>query len=534
MPADGPSSRTTRQGELLGGKYVLEQRLGAGGMGEVWRARHVALDREVAIKVLRPEHADDRDVAARFLREARTANLVRHPNVVDVLDVGQDEHGAPFLVQELLRGQDLARHVAEQGGRLPVAAAMQLLLPVVDAVAFAHARGVVHRDLKPENVFLAREGEAVVPKLLDFGISHVAAGPRMTATGVALGTPAYMAPEQIKGRAVDARTDVWSLGVMVHEVLSGALPFTGETTADMFVQIATSPPIPLADAVPGVPEDLSRIVERCLCFAPEDRYADARALADDLRAFWGGKHLAAIASAPIAASGPSERELASTVAARVPPSLHHVGVVRSSPEPSRHRDFISLAPAPDAAALQLASTRPPRHVARFRSLRPMVQGFDTRRLLTTLAFSILALLAGGVLTMMNPWPDGWALAAAVSSLLAALPVVAARAVAVTFAVLALLVGLRGWRLAPVSWGHFVAAAGGVALAVVLLAGETSAALPWAAALTTLGLAAIVLRSATDAWLGEMRGGAVVLLAVATAVLFAAAQLAHQGGAAEPR
>src|SRR5271165_377760 len=167
-----PLSRRSRQGELLGGKYLLEERLGSGGMGDVWRAKHVALEREVAIKVLRWEHADNPDIAARFLKEARTANLVRHPNVVDVLDVGQDDEGAPFLVQELLVGQDLGRYATDKGGSLPVDEALRILLPVIDAVAFAHAKGVVHRDLKPENVFLAREGSKLVPKLLDFGISQ--------------------------------------------------------------------------------------------------------------------------------------------------------------------------------------------------------------------------------------------------------------------------------------------------------------------------------------------------------------------------
>jgi serine/threonine-protein kinase len=176
MVTSAAGGRTTREGELLGAKYVLVQMLGAGGMGEVWRAMHVDMGREVAVKVLREEHAENAEIAERFLREARTANLVRHPNVVDVLDVGRDDRGAPFLVQELLDGEDLARHIAGQGGRLALEPALAILLPVVDAVAFAHAKGVVHRDLKPENVFLARQGGSVVPKLLDFGISHVLAG----------------------------------------------------------------------------------------------------------------------------------------------------------------------------------------------------------------------------------------------------------------------------------------------------------------------------------------------------------------------
>ncbi len=176
--------------------------------------------------------------------------------------------------------------MAGRGGRLAWDAAMVILLPVVDAVAFAHARGVVHRNLKPENVFLANEAGAIVPKLLDFGISHVLAGggPRMTATGVAVGTPAYMAPETIRGvRDVNPRTDVWSLGVMIHEVHAGALPFSAQTSADMFVQIATADPVPLQSVAPDTPPELARIVARCLSRDPERRYADAGELLSVLR-----------------------------------------------------------------------------------------------------------------------------------------------------------------------------------------------------------------------------------------------------------
>src|SRR5215472_14127243 len=197
-------------GDLLAGKYTLEARLGAGAMGEVWRATQADVGRAVAIKILRGEHAADSGLVTRFLREARAANLVRHVNVVDVYDVGQDDAGTPFLVQELLEGQDLGAYLTSRGHGLPLDEAMQIVMPIVEAIAFAHGRGVVHRDIKPENVFLSRGAGAVVPKLLDFGISHVdgEGAARMTATGVALGTPAYMSPEQIKSaRNVDARSD---------------------------------------------------------------------------------------------------------------------------------------------------------------------------------------------------------------------------------------------------------------------------------------------------------------------------------------
>src|ERR1700728_83204 len=209
------AGRSSREGEVLAGKYRLDGLLGAGGMGEVYRAENLGIGRSVAIKVLREEHGESAEVVMRFLREARAANIVRHPNVVDVLDVGQAEDGSPFIVQELLEGEDLAHYVHAQGGKLPPETAIRLLIPAIDAVAFAHARGVIHRDLKPENIFLARDHSgAVVPKLLDFGISRVVSveEQRMTATGMSIGTPAYMSPEQIRAdKVVDARTDVWSI-----------------------------------------------------------------------------------------------------------------------------------------------------------------------------------------------------------------------------------------------------------------------------------------------------------------------------------
>src|SRR5580704_14378964 len=149
--------RSSREGEVLAGKYRLDALLGAGGMGEVYRAENLGLGRSVAIKLIREEHGQSAEVVARFLREARTANIVRHPNVVDVLDVGQAEDGTPFIVQELLEGEDLSQYARGRGGKLGVEEALTFLIPAVEAVAFAHGLGVIHRDLKPENIFLARD-----------------------------------------------------------------------------------------------------------------------------------------------------------------------------------------------------------------------------------------------------------------------------------------------------------------------------------------------------------------------------------------
>jgi serine/threonine-protein kinase len=283
--ADPPAG--AREGETLCGKYRLDKLLGEGGMGEVYRASNVLIGRDVAIKILRAEHAKNDVLVGRFLREARAANLVRHPNVVGVLDIGQDEAKTPFIVQELLEGEDLATRVEREEGKLPVDEALSILLPVIDAVATGHASGVVHRDLKPENVFLARVGSKTVPKLLDFGISKIQqAGPddrKMTLAGTAMGTPTYMSPEQVKGFDVDARADVWAFGVMLYQLVSGTLPFDAESHAALFVKVCTEDPAPLGAAAPEVSRDLCEIVHKCLQRDKDARFADAAALALALR-----------------------------------------------------------------------------------------------------------------------------------------------------------------------------------------------------------------------------------------------------------
>jgi len=275
-----------RSGELLASKYRLQKLLGSGAMGHVYSATNELIGRPVALKLLRKEHATNTEIVERFLREARAANLVRHPNVVDVLDMGQEEDGSPFIVQQLLEGEDLARYVARVGGRLSREEVVELLCPVIDAVAEAHACSVVHRDIKPENVFLAMEGKRRVPMLLDFGISKIRpqVGIRQTEVGMLMGTPAYMPPELIQGaKDADARSDVWAIGVMLFELLSGRLPFEGDDAVGLFIAVATKDAPKLLDVEPSLPPDLSKIVERCLRRAPADRYPSASELARDLR-----------------------------------------------------------------------------------------------------------------------------------------------------------------------------------------------------------------------------------------------------------
>ncbi|MFO0562544.1 MAG: serine/threonine-protein kinase [Polyangiales bacterium] len=274
------------EGVVLANRYRIDKRLGAGGMGEVYRATNTVIDRPVAIKVLHRELTRNAEIVERFLREAKAAIIVRHPNVVDVLDVLEHD-GVPFIVQELLNGRDLAKYVELSGGALSVDEALPLLIPVIEAVGIANAKGVVHRDLKPENVFLHEVEGQVIPKVLDFGISKLttADAKRMTSTGTAMGTPAYMSPEQIQGSAgVDPRGDVWSWGVVLFEVLSGRLPFEAETPGALFVQICTTVAPRLDTVISGLPPTLVDIVARCLRPNREERYANSTELARALRA----------------------------------------------------------------------------------------------------------------------------------------------------------------------------------------------------------------------------------------------------------
>lgn len=218
-------------GDVLINKYRFDRLIGEGGQGWVWQAQNLALDVPVAIKVVRTEGAD-KSLPERLFREARAAARLGHPGIVRVFDLGQAENGAPFLVMELLEGENLADRLVQMG-RFAPELAIRLLLPIADALLAAHAKGIVHRDVKPDNVFLAISGDTVQPKLLDFGIAKVSltARPReLTESGAIVGSPAYLSPEQAQGlQDIDERADVWSFCATLYECLTGAVPFEGET-----------------------------------------------------------------------------------------------------------------------------------------------------------------------------------------------------------------------------------------------------------------------------------------------------------------
>ncbi|MBK7585309.1 MAG: serine/threonine protein kinase [Myxococcales bacterium] len=271
-------------GRLVAGKYRLLERVGTGGMSEVYRAETLDGSRTVAVKLLLPHKTDDPTFAARLFLEAQSGFRINHPGIVTVHDSGQSTLG-PYLVMDYLVGESVGRCLFENG-RFPLAAALATMLPVLDALGAAHRAGVVHRDIKPGNIFFAFEEDEIEIKLLDFGVAKAlwpsGAGPR-TSTGVVMGTPDYLSPEQANGeQAIDQRSDVFAVGVVLFELLTTRRPFHAPTAVATAYKVAHSRTPLLSEA--GGPSDptLQAILERALAKRADERYATARELADDL------------------------------------------------------------------------------------------------------------------------------------------------------------------------------------------------------------------------------------------------------------
>jgi eukaryotic-like serine/threonine-protein kinase len=273
-------SRPPQPGDLIADRYELEELVGTGGMSSVFRARDNQLERQVAIKILHEHYADDPEYLERFRREARAVAKLSHPNIVTVIDRG-DDGGRQYIVFEHVEGENL-KELVLRSGRLPVQRALELALAVADGLAFAHDHGLVHRDVKPQNVLLSSEGEV---KVTDFGIArslHMDHG--VTQTGTVLGTGEYLAPEQASGRQVSPATDVYSLGVVLWELLAGDVPFVGENFVAVALRHVNEPAPSLRERRPDVSPRLEAAVDRALAKDPARRFPSMAAFAQELRA----------------------------------------------------------------------------------------------------------------------------------------------------------------------------------------------------------------------------------------------------------
>jgi serine/threonine-protein kinase len=342
------------EGDVIAGKYRIERVLGVGGMGAVVAAANLALGSRVALKIMLPELADSPEFAARFIREARAAASITGEHVVRVFDVSKMDDGTLYMVMELLDGQDL-HQVLKARGPLPIDEAVGWLLEACDALAEAHAHGIVHRDLKPSNLFIVEQtGAKGALKVLDFGISKLTGlqavndgGPTLTTADSMLGSPYYMSPEQIRNaRTVDARADLWSLGVILHKMLTGFLPFESDSMGEHLSMIAADPPAPLRLRRPDAPAELEAIVLRCLEKDASLRFQNIAQLAAALAPF-----------AP-----PASQRLLDHITALLGPAALAAGSSRatSTPPPPVNRDDPTVTNATSSRPTQRVRSAPPR------------------------------------------------------------------------------------------------------------------------------------------------------------------------------
>ncbi|HEV8551383.1 MAG TPA: serine/threonine-protein kinase [Polyangiaceae bacterium] len=288
--------------EILGGQFRVLEKIGTGGMGSVYKASQPAMNRMVAIKILHPKLAGRKDLTSRFRREARAMSQLTHPNTAKVFMYGEaEEDGSLYIVMELLEGKNLNQTVRKEGP-MPMERAIPILIQVCGALQEAHDLGIVHRDLKPENIFLSKQGGIIdYPKVLDFGLAKVTERQMqpgsviLTQEGMVFGTPEFMSPEQAQGRVLDARSDIYSLAVILYEVLTGKLPFSARTPMEYIQKHVMEPATPLNERVPErkFPRGLEEVLGRALKKKPDERFQSAAEFGEALRPF-GGASAAAL------------------------------------------------------------------------------------------------------------------------------------------------------------------------------------------------------------------------------------------------
>jgi serine/threonine protein kinase len=308
-PNDGAALQKSKDrflGRTIAARYRLIRRLGSGGMSVVYLARHELIARLSAIKILRPELSLVAEHRERFLREARAVNRINHENIVEITDVGESD-GIAYLVMEFIEGDSLLVHI--QRGRLAWPRAARIGMQVASALARAHQMGVIHRDLKPENILLVKKNDADTEsehvKLTDFGIAKLTGEPSLTLNEQLFGTPGYIAPEYVGGVGIDGRSDIYSLAVVVYEMICGVLPFDAKGQSELLLKPLTSAPIPPSQRISGLPPDLESLLLRCLARNPDERPHDAFAMHDALQDIvrrYGG--MASIAPPHVSSSPP--------------------------------------------------------------------------------------------------------------------------------------------------------------------------------------------------------------------------------------
>ncbi|MBI5514984.1 MAG: serine/threonine protein kinase [Deltaproteobacteria bacterium] len=336
-------------GDIIGGRYELVRLLGAGGTGAVFEARHRIIGHTVAIKLLLPELSANPAVPERFLQEARASREVRHRNIVDVLDFG-DDAGRLYMVMEHLHGESLAK-LLHREAPTPPARILPLLDPIMAALAAAHAQGIVHRDVKPQNIFLAHDDEGgVIPKLIDFGIAKrlTSQDVQLTSTGMILGTPAYMAPEQAQGsRGITGATDQYAIGAILYQALTRSTPISADTYPAMLVALVTSRPSHLLERAPDLDPALAEVVMRMVAYNPEDRFPSMDAAREALKPF----HTVGPTGTAVNLSYPPPDHRTHPDGTRSAPAEIPPAEVPPTPEKARHLELVTDPPAPRTAPL---------------------------------------------------------------------------------------------------------------------------------------------------------------------------------------
>ncbi|MHB1847123.1 MAG: serine/threonine-protein kinase, partial [Deltaproteobacteria bacterium] len=297
-------------GRLFLGKYLIARLVGEGGMGRVYLATQVALEKRVCLKVLRREIAQDAETQARFQREARAASRLNHPNGIQVLDFGKGDDGELYLAMEYIEGRDL-QQIALECGPMPEPRVCHLMAQALDALSEAHAQKVIHRDLKPENIMVTTvRGDPDFVKVLDFGIATIQDGQKITQAGVVFGTPEYLSPEQARGEPLDARSDLYSAGVILYQLVTGKLPFKSETPIGFVLKHANEPPIPPRQALATLSPAMERLIERSLSKNRDDRPPSASAMRTELLAIASSGNLATVSLPAAKPRRPRARMLA--------------------------------------------------------------------------------------------------------------------------------------------------------------------------------------------------------------------------------